>query len=88
LKGAGPNFTRQKVIDYLNTLTNWNADGMLMPVDWTKQHTDLHYPRACIGYLKVENGKFVPIWGQPGKPILCWDPLPTSIPSSKPVPTL
>src|SRR5579884_199718 len=85
LKGAGPNFTRQKVIDYLNTLTNWNADGMLMPVDWTKQHTDLHYPRACIGYLKVENGKFVPIWGQPGKPVLCWDPLPTSIPTSKPV---
>ncbi len=85
LKGAGPTFTRQKVVDYLNTLTDWNADGMMLPVDWTKQHTDLHYPRQCIGYLKVENGKFVPIWSTPGKPFLCWDPLPTSIPTSKPV---
>jgi ABC-type branched-subunit amino acid transport system substrate-binding protein len=88
LKGAGPNFTRQKVVDYLNTLTDWSADGMLLPVDWTKQHTDLHYPRQCIGYLKIENGKFTPIWSTPGKPFLCWNPLPASIPSSKPVPTL
>jgi branched-chain amino acid transport system substrate-binding protein len=84
LKGAGENFTRQKVIDAINKQTDADAGGMIPPVDWTKQHTDLHYPRACIAYMKIDNSKFVPVWGEPGKPFTCWNGTPTSIPDSKP----
>jgi branched-chain amino acid transport system substrate-binding protein len=84
LKDAGPDFTRQKVIDAINQLTDFDAGGIIPPVNWTEQHTNLHYPRACIAYLRVNNGKFVPIWGAPGKPFTCWDGDPSSIPSSKP----
>ncbi|MGZ8765571.1 MAG: ABC transporter substrate-binding protein [Acidimicrobiia bacterium] len=72
LKMAGPEFTRQKVIDQLNTLTDYDAGGMLAPLDWTAQHTDKKYPRNCTAITKVEDSKFVPKFGKPGKPFICW----------------
>ncbi len=72
LKMAGPNLSQQAVVDKLNTLTDYDASGMLAPIDWTKQHTDKHYPRSCTAYLKVDNSKLKPVWGKPGKPFLCW----------------
>ena len=38
LKAAGCDFTRQKVIDAVNQMTDYNADGFIAPVDWTKAH--------------------------------------------------
>jgi branched-chain amino acid transport system substrate-binding protein len=72
LKMAGPAFTRQKVVDELNTLTDYDAGGMLAPIDWTKQHTDKHYPRSCVAFMQVKSSKLVPVWAKPGKPFLCW----------------
>jgi ABC-type branched-subunit amino acid transport system substrate-binding protein len=79
LRGAGADFSRQKVIDAINKLTAYDAAGILPPVDWTKQHTELHYPRSCIGYMRIENSKFVPLWSQPGKPFTCWDGNPPTL---------
>jgi branched-chain amino acid transport system substrate-binding protein len=79
LRNAGPNFTRQKVIDGLNRETAYDAGGILGPIDWTKQHTDLHYPRSCIAFVKVHDGKFEPQFGQPGKPYICWDGNPATM---------
>ncbi len=84
LRAAGPTFSRQKVIDAINKLTDYDAGGILPPVDWTKQHTDLHYPRSCIGYMQIENSKFVPLWSQPGKPFTCWDGNPATFQEAKP----
>jgi ABC-type branched-subunit amino acid transport system substrate-binding protein len=84
LRAAGPDFTRQKVIDGLNRETTYDAGGLLAPIDWTKQHTELHYPRSCAVYTRVHNGKFVPQWGQPGKPFVCWDGNPATFEASKP----
>jgi branched-chain amino acid transport system substrate-binding protein len=84
LRNAGPNFTRQKVIDALNRETEYDAGGMNPPIDWTRQHTDLHYPRSCIAFLTVENGKFAQLWGAPGKPFTCWDGNPATVETSKP----
>ncbi|HEY7137581.1 MAG TPA: ABC transporter substrate-binding protein [Acidimicrobiia bacterium] len=84
LRGAGPNFTRQKVIDYTNTLTDYDAGGLIGPINWTKQHTDKHYPRYCVAYTRVNNGKFVPIWDQPGKPFTCWNDNPPTYQDAKP----
>jgi hypothetical protein len=52
---------------------------MLAPIDWTKQHTELHYPRSCAAYTMIRGGKFVPQWGAPGKPFVCWDGIPKTV---------
>ncbi len=72
LELAGPNFSRQKVTDALNRLTDYDAGGMIPPVNWTRQHTEIHYRQGCQAYLKVHNGAFVPMFGDPGKPFLCF----------------
>jgi ABC-type branched-subunit amino acid transport system substrate-binding protein len=84
LRDAGPSFSRQKVIDALNRETAYDAGGMAPPLDWTKQHIDRHYPRSCIAFTVVRNGKFVPQWGAPGKPFVCWDGNPSTVAQAKP----
>jgi branched-chain amino acid transport system substrate-binding protein len=79
LKAAGCDFTRQKVIDAVNHMTNYTADGLIAPVDWTKAHTQAP---GCFAWLKIENGKFKPVFGQSGKPFLCFPPDITSIPKN------
>jgi ABC-type branched-subunit amino acid transport system substrate-binding protein len=71
LKGAGPNFTREKVIAALNQMTAYDAGGLTPPIDWTKRHTDKHSALLCAAYVRVHNGKFVPQFGEPGKPLTC-----------------
>jgi Periplasmic binding protein len=80
LKGAGPNFTRQKVIDYLNKQTDMTVDGLIPPRNWTKEHEITHNV-SCTAYLKIENGKFVPTFTQPGKPFMCLPDQPATLPS-------
>src|SRR5260370_22662411 len=60
LRLAGPTFTRQKVIDALNKLTAYDADGMIPPVNWTQQHTNKHYGLGCQAFVRVHNGSFTP----------------------------
>ena len=72
LKGAGPDFTRKKVVDALNTLTKDTAGGLLEGIDWTTQHTDSEPPVGCAAYVKVVNGKFVPAFVPKGKPFICF----------------
>lgn len=79
LKAAGCDFTRQKVIDAINQMTNYNADGLIAPVDWTKAHRE---GPACYAWVKTENGKFKPVFGQRGKPFLCLPADTTSIPTN------
>jgi branched-chain amino acid transport system substrate-binding protein len=81
LKAAGCDFTRQKLVNAVNQMTNYNADGFLPPLDWTKAHQQ---PQGCFAFLKVENGKFKPAFGQPGKPIVCIPVNATSIPINPP----
>jgi ABC-type branched-subunit amino acid transport system substrate-binding protein len=77
LKLAGPEFSQQKVIDALNTQTAWSANGLVRPIDWTRQHNDpkghpeYDYKDDCYTGVKVENGQFVMALGQGDKPWTC-----------------
>ena len=52
LKMAGPSFTQQKVIDSLNTLTVVRDNGMIPPIDWTKQHAgSAHASRSAASSI-------------------------------------
>jgi ABC-type branched-subunit amino acid transport system substrate-binding protein len=71
IKLAGKNFTQQSVVDAINGITNWTADGMVPPINWS---TDGHGPghEACDAYVKAQGGKFVPVFGKPGQPFVCY----------------
>jgi branched-chain amino acid transport system substrate-binding protein len=84
LKLAGPEFTKQKIIDGLNTQTAESPGGLIVPIDWTKQHNDptnnlaVRGKYECDAVLKIENNKFVPQFTVPGKPWICFDPNPAA----------
>jgi hypothetical protein len=79
LKAAGPNFDRQKVIDATNKITDFTADGLVPPIDWTRQHEPATQddPKAhgakyeCGALLQVKNGTFQVV-ADKAKPWFCW----------------
>ncbi len=70
LRAAGPEFTRQSVIDALNELDAYDAGGIHADIDWTRQHTDQN-EEACFSILQIVDGTFEPQFGEPGKPFVC-----------------
>jgi ABC-type branched-subunit amino acid transport system substrate-binding protein len=71
LVASGPEFTQQSVIDAINQM-KWDADGMIPGVDWSIGH-DSDPPELCYNVVKIEGGKFVPLYQEPGKPFICFD---------------
>ena len=80
LKAAGPDFTRQKIVDAINTMTDYTANGLLPGIDWRTSHSQ-QAPNSCIVLSKIENGKFKPSFGQPGKPFACYPEHPDQLPA-------
>ena len=82
LKAAGPDFTRQKVVDAINAEKDFTAHGLLAGIDWSVAH-QADQPEGCTVLSKIDNGKFVPSFGQPGKPFTCFqlNPLPDKLQS-------
>jgi ABC-type branched-subunit amino acid transport system substrate-binding protein len=90
LKLAGPNFSQQKVIDSLNQDTSFDAEGMIQPIDWTKQHADPTGPGGttkaavagkynCASTVEIKNGKLTPLPTVPaGKQWICMTGGPNS----------
>ena len=72
---AGPEFSRQAIIDSLNQIT-YGADGLINPIDWSRQHTavvpgvyDHAYALECVSYVRIGEGAFV---GLLPEPWMCW----------------
>lgn len=84
LKAAGPEFSRQKVIDGINAMTNWNADGINAGIDWTRAHTQTG-DENCFALSKIDNGGFVPEFVEPGKPFICLDYSAKDLPDNPPL---
>jgi ABC-type branched-subunit amino acid transport system substrate-binding protein len=70
LKAAGPNFSRQKLIDAINKMKLYTADGAVAGVDWTVAHTS---PTGsfCQFFSTIEHSTFVTNYSKPGKPFVC-----------------
>lgn len=79
LKGAGPEFTQQKVIDYLNTQTAYTAQGLIQPVNFTTAHIDpqkhpaVRLKEQCQPVMTMTAGKFTLYKAPPDKPWTCVD---------------
>jgi hypothetical protein len=79
LELAGSQFDQQKLIDALNQVTSFSADGMIVPIDWTKQHNsadgrpEFEGDWECNSIVKIENGEFVPVYDEPESPWVCFE---------------
>jgi branched-chain amino acid transport system substrate-binding protein len=79
LKGAGPEFTQQKVINYLNAQKAYTAEGLVPPIDWTTGHIDpmkhkeVRQKEQCQPIMQIKGGKFVLYKTPPDKPFTCLD---------------
>ena len=81
LKAAGPEFNRESLIEATNTmLTDYSADGLVNPIDWSRQH-DSPTPEdrisnghrhECSGIVRMQGGAFELVGGS-NSPFLCWD---------------
>jgi branched-chain amino acid transport system substrate-binding protein len=80
LRAAGPNFTRQKVIDAINKMTDYTAGGILGGINWQIQHTGEN-PLTCQVISKVRDGTFVPSFGTDTQPFVCFPPHPDRLPA-------
>jgi len=69
LKAAGPDFTREKVVDAINAMTDYDAKGLLPGIDWTTAHED---DPDCYAALQIQDGKFKPVFGKKGQPFICF----------------
>ena len=70
LKAAGPNFSRQALIDAINKMTQYQANGLLYGVNWTVAHTGTD-GTYCQFFSTIENSKYVTNYSKPGKPFIC-----------------
>lgn len=79
IRGAGPDFDREKVIAATDKLTRFTAGGLIPPVDYSRQHeaptqddpTTNGPKQDCVVLMKVENAKFRLV-GAKDKPWSCW----------------
>jgi len=77
LQAAGRDLTRQKLINAINAITDYTANGIEGPVNWKVQHTQAN-PTDCDAYLQVQHGKFTPIFKQP---FVCYPHASPTIPN-------
>lgn len=72
LTAAGPEFTQQSVVDVINQMEAWTADGLKPPTNWTTAH-EQEGPNACFSLLEIGPDGYTPTFTEPGKPFICLD---------------
>lgn len=81
VKRAGKDLTQQAVVDEINQITDWTANGTRAQVDWTTAHGPSTNGEGCTAYVQVKNGKYVVVYGEKGKPFVCFpeNPYPPTL---------
>jgi ABC-type branched-subunit amino acid transport system substrate-binding protein len=70
LKAAGSDFSQAKVIDAINQMTAYKANGLLQGVNWTVAHTGTD-GTFCQFFSTIKNSTYVTDFSKPGKPFIC-----------------
>jgi ABC-type branched-subunit amino acid transport system substrate-binding protein len=81
LKAIGRDVTRSRLISAINRISDFTADGILAPVDWTSAHTSSG-PINCNALIQVRGRQFVPVYGTPPSVFVC---MPTPAPAGPPL---
>lgn len=77
LVAAGPKFDRESVVAATNKMTSFDADGLIVPINWTVGHKAPTRPDRCVALVRVKNNAFETV-GPRDKPWLCWPPNTTA----------
>lgn len=73
LQAVGRDLTQKKLVAALNQETDFTADGLMPPLNWTQSHTTAVGP-FCGAYLQAENGSWVPEFVQGTSSVfVCFD---------------
>jgi branched-chain amino acid transport system substrate-binding protein len=79
LRAAGPEFSQQGIVDGLNQLTDWDGQGLVADIDWTESH-DSEGDETCFAMSQIDGDHFTPVFGEPGKPFICFPLGGTEVP--------
>jgi branched-chain amino acid transport system substrate-binding protein len=72
LQHVGSDVTRAKVVNYINGLKNYTANGIISNLDWTTAHRKSVTP-TCTAWVQVRGQQFVPVFGSSKQdPYVCW----------------
>ncbi len=71
IKAAGADLTQQNVVNQINKITNFTANGLTTPVNWTTAHT-IPSPPFCQAYIQVANNKLEPRFGKGKQVFVCF----------------
>lgn len=88
LRKLGPHTapTRSGLIDAINSLVNYSANGLVSPITWKGEH-DANGPYDCNVYVKVVGTRFVPVFGSKPSVFTCFRyPEPASTRTLVPIP--
>jgi hypothetical protein len=93
LLAAGPDFSREAVIEATNQMTDYTAGGLIPTIDWSRQHqaptqedpATHGAPQECFAIVQVQGGEFQLVTDSEA-PWFCWsnenrdwaDPEPTN----------
>jgi len=64
LQRAGRDLTRHGLVEAINSLTEFTANGIETPVNWRTDHTQAGSTN-CSVYLQVRGGRFITLFGNP-----------------------
>ena len=76
---AGPVFDQKSAIDALNSQTDYDAGGLIVPIDWSRQHVPPvegdaanDYALECFAPVRMSGGALETV-ADPATPWYCWD---------------
>jgi ABC-type branched-subunit amino acid transport system substrate-binding protein len=69
LRAVGRHLSQAKLVAAINRTSDFTADGIIPPQDWTRGHTGPGLGPFCGTYVEIVNGRFVPRFVQPGNQV-------------------
>ncbi len=73
LRSIGRNVTRSRLVNAINTETNFTAQGIIPAINWRSGgHNDVKGP-LCDAFVQVQGSKFVPVFGTSGSTFTCFN---------------
>ncbi len=67
----GRDVSRARLVEALNSLTGFNAGGIIAPIDWHYEHRSIG-PVDCNVYVRGLAGRFVPLFGSARTVFTCF----------------
>ena len=72
VKAAGSDLTQQRVVALTNQMTDFTANGLTTPTNWTTAHSG-HSPRSCAAYIQVQGTRYVSVFAPGHQVFLCFN---------------